>query len=231
MQFGRFIGLIGQDAFDSLQQKKIFLAGVGGVGSYVFEALIRSGMKQITIVDQDTYDITNLNRQLNATLDSVGRAKVEVCKEHASKIHPEAFIQAIQTSINDRTISTFGLQDYDYIIDCIDTLSAKVLLLQEASKHQIPIIHSMGFANKLHPEMIRIAKLNQTSVCPLAKEFRRRVKLLQANLNPDVVYSTEVPLVCQIDSLRLASSAFTPSSAGLLIASHVINQLLKESQS
>lgn len=231
MQFGRFIGLIGQNAFDFLQQKKIFLAGVGGVGSYVFEALVRSGIKQITIVDQDTYDMTNLNRQLNATLDTVGQAKVDVCKEHAIRIHPEIAIQAIQTSINDHTISTFGLENYDYIIDCIDTLSAKVLLLQEASKHHIPIIHSMGFANKLHPELIRIAKLNQTSVCPLAKEFRRRVRLLDSSLNPDVVYSTEIPLACQIDSLRLASSAFTPSSAGLLIASHVINQLLKESQS
>lgn len=228
MQFQRFIGLIGFEAFQSLQQKKLFLAGLGGVGSYVLEALVRSGFLHITIVDQDTYDISNLNRQLNATLSTVGKEKVFVCQEHARSIHPEIHIQAIHTSICEETIAAFHLETYDYIIDCIDTLSAKVLLLQEASKHAIPIIHSMGFANKLHPELIRIGKLNQTSVCPLAKEFRRRVKLLNPTLNPDVVFSTETPLACQIDHLRLASSAFTPSTAGLFIASHVINQLLKE---
>jgi tRNA threonylcarbamoyladenosine dehydratase len=227
MQFSRLIALIGTNAYETLVSKTILIAGLGGVGSFVFEALLRSGIKSLIIVDHDTFDITNCNRQLGATLATVGQKKVDVASSHARLVHPEASIQALNLFIDDSTIQPLFEHKIDYIVDCVDSMQAKLLLIQYAAMHHIPIVCSMGFANKLHPEKIKIAKLNQTSVCPLAKELRRRVKQAGIALNPDVVYSEETPILSHTEGLKLASSSFTPSTAGLLMASVVVNHFIQ----
>ena len=232
--FKRIERLLGSAAMDKLKSSDILLFGVGGVGSFVAEALVRSGIGNLTIVDNDDVCVTNINRQIHATVHTVGRPKTEVMKERLLSINPEC---------NIRTIEHFYLPDddggiikdqYDYIIDAIDTVSAKIDIVIKAQALDIPIISCMGTGNKLHPERLELADIYKTSVCPLCRVMRtelkkRGVKKLR------VVYSKEQPIVPKYNEEQKegrkrapGSTAFVPSAAGLIIASEVVNNLTQD---
>lgn len=190
--------LIGKEAIEKLNKSKIVVLGVGGVGSFVIEALVRSGVGNITIVDNDTIDITNINRQIHANLNTVGKSKVEVMKERILSINPNCNVKIHEEFINKDNISELVAKDTDYVVDAIDTASSKILSIVWCDKNNINIISSMGTANKLHPTKLRIADIYDTKVCPLAKIMRyelrkRNIKSLK------VLYSEETPIKIIID--------------------------------
>lgn len=217
-QFSRTIGLLGEDEFTNLQNKKVFIAGLGGVGGTVFEALIRTGITHFIIVDRDNVDISNLNRQLLFTQNDIGRSKVEVAKARALSINPK-----IDIITDNRDVKDIDNIDADMIVDCIDDVKAKVHLIKYACDHNIPVITSMGMANKLDPSQIRLATLNKSTVDPLAKKVRYELK--QAGIdysNLMCVFSYEE---VHKDGNRLNSLMTVTSTAGLQIAYYVINIL------
>ncbi len=206
--------------------------GVGGVGSFVIEALVRSGVGNITIVDNDTIDITNINRQIHANLNTVGKSKVEVMKERILSINPNCNVKIHEEFINKDNISELVAKDTDYVVDAIDTASSKILSIVWCDKNNINIISSMGTANKLHPTKLRIADIYDTKVCPLAKIMRyelrkRNIKSLK------VLYSEETPIKNNNRPLNdkgrptPASIAFVPPCAGLIIAGEVVRDIIK----
>ncbi|ABS35343.1 tRNA threonylcarbamoyladenosine dehydratase [Clostridium botulinum] len=224
--------LIGKEAIEKLNKSKIVVLGVGGVGSFVIEALVRSGVGNITIVDNDTIDITNINRQIHANLNTVGKSKVEVMKERILSINPNCNVKIHEEFINKDNISELVAKDTDYVVDAIDTASSKILSIVWCDKNNINIISSMGTANKLHPTKLRIADIYDTKVCPLAKIMRyelrkRNIKSLK------VLYSEETPIKNNNRPLNdkgrptPASIAFVPPCAGLIIAGEVVRDIIK----
>ena len=193
----------------------------GGVGSYSAEALVRSGIGNITLIDNDIIDITNINRQLIADTTTVGKPKVEIAKERYLKINPDINVSAYKLfydeSKNDEVFSTH----YDYIIDAIDTVSSKLCLIKTAKSKNIPIISCMGTGNKLDPTMFEVTDISKTSVCPLAKVMRKELKKLGIE-HLKVVYSKEEPKSFTENSKVPASISFVPSVAGLILAGEVI---------
>ena len=218
--------LIGENNVSKLAQAHVSVFGCGGVGSYVIEALARSGVGNLTLIDKDVVDITNINRQLIADTSTVGKPKVEVEKERLLKINPNLNITTYQmfydASHADEILST----QFDYVVDAIDCVTSKINLVEECNKRNIPIICSMGTGNKLDPTKFEIADISKTSVCPLAKVMRkelgkRGIKHLK------VVYSKEEPKRFDMDNKRTpASISFVPSVAGLILASEVIKDLI-----
>lgn len=226
-EFSRTISLIGIDAFEKLKGSSVAVFGIGGVGSYVSEALARSGVGSITLVDGDNVDISNINRQLIALHSTIGLPKVEVAKRRIMDINPNAQVNAVKLFYC--TPSAFSLNGYDYIVDAIDTVTSKLLLIEEAYKKNIPIISSMGAGNKLDPSKFEVTDIYKTSVCPLARVMRRELKKHGIE-HLKVVYSKEPPISPhQNDSPELkkspASIAFVPSVAGLILAGEVIRDL------
>ena len=218
--------LIGENNVSKLAQAHVSVFGCGGVGSYVIEALARSGVGNLTLIDKDVVDITNINRQLIADTSTVGKPKVEVEKERLLKINPNLNITTYQmfydASHADEILST----QFDYVVDAIDCVTSKINLVEECNKRNIPIICSMGTGNKLDPTKFEIADISKTSVCPLAKVMRkelgkRGIKHLK------VVYSKEEPKRFDENNKRTpASISFVPSVAGLILASEVIKDLI-----
>lgn len=231
-QFSRTEILLGQDAMKKLADSRVAVFGIGGVGGHAADALVRSGIGSIDIVDNDTVSLTNINRQLIAAHSTVGLPKVVVMEQHLRDINPDIKIVSHQLFYTAETSGLFNFSDYDYIIDAIDTVSAKIELVMQAKASNTPIISSMGAGNKLDPTAFKTADIYKTSVCPLAKvmrhELRRRgVKSLK------VVYSEEIPKRPVVPSEELkgsrpapGSTAFVPSVAGLIIAGQVINDLI-----
>ena len=216
--FSRTIGLLGEDAFNNLQSKTVFIAGLGGVGGTTFEALVRTGVKKFIIVDKDVVAFSNLNRQLLYVESDVNKSKVEVAKSRAQSINPEVEIEAIQDDIKN-----IGEIKADFIIDCIDDVNAKVYLIKYALEHNIPLITSMGMANKLDPSKIKVSSLNKSTVDPLAKKVRYELK--QAGVDYSNViccYSDESP---KKDGNKLHSLITVTSTAGLHIANYVVQAL------
>lgn len=221
--------LIGEEALNKLKTSKVIVFGAGGVGGYVIEALVRSFIGAITVVDNDTVSISNINRQILAVHDTVGKLKVDVAKERILSINPDCKVEAVNTFFLPENSSQFDFTEYDYIVDAVDTVSAKLELAKIAQELKVPIISSMGTGNKLHPEMLEISDIYKTSVCPLARAMRNlckknRIKKLK------VVYSKEEPnsVIKEFENGKAipASSAFVPASAGLIIASAVVNDLI-----
>lgn len=218
--------LIGENNVSKLAQAHVSVFGCGGVGSYVIEALARSGVGNLTLIDKDVVDITNINRQLIADTSTVGKPKVEVEKERLLKINPNLNITTYQmfydASQADKILNT----QFDYVVDAIDCVTSKINLVEECNKRNIPIICSMGTGNKLDPTKFEIADISKTSVCPLAKVMRkelgkRGIKHLK------VVYSKEEPKRFDVDNKRIpASISFVPSVAGLILASEVVKDLI-----
>lgn len=222
-QHTRSIALLGEDAITKLKKCRVAVFGVGGVGSYTVEALARAGIGAIDLIDSDTFNVTNINRQLYATHKTIGKYKVDVAKNRILDINPDCNVTVNKTFYLPQNSNTFDLSVYDYIVDAIDTVAAKVELVVNADKCGTPIISSMGTGNKLHPEMLEIADIYKTSVCPLAKVMRTRLKK-EGIKKLKVVYSKETPITN--NGNIIGSVPFVPSAAGIIIASEVIKDLI-----
>lgn len=223
--FSRTERLIGEDALRKLQNSNIIIFGLGGVGSYTAEALARSGIGKMTVVDKDTVDITNINRQLYALHSTVGKPKAEVAKARILDINPECEIIAIQKMYLPENSEDFVLSQYDYIVDAIDNVTAKIDLAVKAEQFGIPIISSMGTGNKLDPTAFKVSDIYKTSVCPLCRVMRTQLKKRGVK-KLKVVYSEEMP---KTDGERTpASISFVPPAAGLIIAGEVIRDITEK---
>ena len=234
-QFERTELLIGSDAVSVLKKSKVAIFGVGGVGGYVAEALARSGIGAFELVDRDVVSVTNLNRQIIATWKTIGREKTEVMAERIHDINPNADVVCRKCFFLPETADQFDFTQYDYVVDAVDTVTAKIEIILKAQKAGIPVISSMGAGNKLDPSKFEAADIYKTSVDPLARVMRRELKKRGVR-KLKVVYSKEEPLKplgkieADPDAGRKdvpGSSAFTPSAAGLLIASEVMKDLIR----
>ena len=229
--FSRFELLVGEDNIQKLNQAHVIVFGVGGVGGYVVEALVRSGIGHITIVDNDVVSLSNLNRQIIATQETIGQKKVDVVKKRILSIHPECDVTTLDMFYLPETADQIDLSQYDYVVDAIDTITSKIELAVRCDQ-KIPLISSMGTGNKMNPALLQVSDIYKTSVCPLAKVMRRELKKRRVK-HLKVVYSQELPMKPfasdEITHKRTipGSTAFVPSSAGLLIASEVVKDLLK----
>ena len=227
-RFLRTAAILGEANMDKLKNSRVCIFGIGGVGGYALEALVRSGVGEVDIIDGDTVNITNLNRQIIATEKTVDMQKTDAAKERMLSINPQLKINTFSVFYGDETENLVNFNDYDYVVDAIDDVRAKVLIAVKCNESGTSLISSMGFGNKIEPTMIEVADIKKTSVCPLARTMRRRLK--DAGIRDlKVVYSKEEPKVgVNPDGTRiLASTAFLPSAAGLVIASEVIKDLIK----
>ena len=220
-QFSRTVGLLGEEAVNHLQNCHVAVFGVGGVGGFAAEALVRTGIGKIDIIDKDTVCESNLNRQIIALHSTIGRDKVDVMKERMLDINPNVIVNAHKCFFLPETRSLFNFSQYDYIVDAVDTVTAKLELVMAAEEAGVPIISSMGAGNKLEPTAFEVADIYKTSVCPLARVMRRELKKRNVK-RLKVVYSKEEPVVRRETP---ASAAFVPSVAGLIIAGEVVKDL------
>ena len=221
-QFQRTRQLLGSEEVDRLQEASVLLFGIGGVGGFTCEALARAGVGRIHIVDKDVVDVTNINRQIIATHDKVGRTKVDVMKERLLSINPDIQVEATECFYLPDRAAEFDFGAYDYVIDAIDNVSAKLSIICEAKAAGTPVISSMGTGNKLDPTRFEIADIHKTSVCPLAKVIRKGLKD-RGIKDVKVLYSREEPVRTGLRTP--ASVSFVPSVAGLIIAGEVIKDL------
>lgn len=221
-QFQRTRQLLGSEEVDRLQEASVLLFGIGGVGGFTCEALARAGVGRIHIVDKDVVDVTNINRQIIATHDTVGRPKVDVMQERLLSINPDIQVEATECFYLPDRAAEFDFGAYDYVIDAIDNVSAKLSIICEAKAAGTPIISSMGTGNKLDPTRFEIADIHKTSVCPLAKVIRKGLKD-RGIKDVKVLYSREEPVRTGLRTP--ASVSFVPSVAGLIIAGEVIKDL------
>ena len=232
-EFSRTILLLGEENFERIRDSHVAVFGLGGVGSYVCEALARFGIKRLSLIDSDTVEESNINRQLYALHSTVGMKKTEAASERIRDINPEAEIKTYDTFVLPENLPslmedigswpfTGGASRPDYIVDAIDTVSAKIALAEYCEKRAIPLISSMGTGNKLDPFMFEICDIKKTSVCPLCRVMRRELK--ERGIEKlTVLYSKEQPQ--KTGSRTPGSLSFVPSAAGLMIAGHVINSL------
>lgn len=238
--FSRTALLVGDEGMEKLKNAKVAVFGVGGVGGYVVEALARSGIGTLDLIDNDRVSLTNINRQIIAAHSTIGRYKVDVAKERILDINPAAAVNTHQTFFLPETASEFNFYDYDYVVDAIDTVTGKIALVMEANRTNTPIISSMGAGNKLDAASFMVADIYETSVCPLAKVMRRELKKRGID-KLKVVYSQEKPIVPKNDTSVIndlqetdtdvrkrqipGSVSFVPSVAGLILAGEVIREI------
>jgi len=245
-QFSRTELLFGKEAMEKLSRSRVAVFGIGGVGGYTAEALARSGVGSIDLIDDDKICLTNINRQIIATRKTVGKYKVEVMKERILEINPEAIVTTHQCFYSAETAGQFDFTQYSYIVDAIDTVSAKIEMILRAQEKNVPIISCMGAGNKLDPTRFEVTDIYKTSVCPLAKVMRKELKVRGVE-KLKVVYSKETVIKPQVDmaiscksncicppgTVRKCtvrrqipgSNAFVPSVAGLIIAGEVVKEL------
>jgi tRNA threonylcarbamoyladenosine dehydratase len=248
-QFSRTRMLLGATAQDRLSHARVIIFGIGGVGGYVAEALARAGVGMIELVDDDKVCLTNLNRQIVALHSTIGLYKVDVMAARIYDINPDAKVIVHKCFFLPETAESFDFSKYTYIVDAVDTVAAKIALIEKAKKADVPIISCMGAGNKLDPEQLHIADISKTSVCPLARVMRQELKKRQIT-HVQVLYSTEVPVkpvIADIDGCTVhcvcppgtkhscsarrsvpGSISFVPSTAGLLIAGAIIRDLTKK---
>ena len=247
-QFSRTQLLIGEEAIQKLAKSRVAVFGIGGVGGYVCEALIRSGVGAFDLVDDDKVCLTNLNRQIIATRKTVGKYKVEVMKERMLEINPDVDVRTYQCFFLPENADDFPFEEYDYIVDAVDTVTAKLEIIMRAKEKNVPVISAMGVGNKLDPGRFRIADIYDTSVCPLARVMRRELKKRNVK-SLKVVYSDEQPIrpvedmsiscrtncICPPGAAHKCterrdipgSTAFVPAVAGLMIAGEIVKDLSK----
>lgn len=235
-EFSRSELILGQEAMEKLANSKVAIFGIGGVGSYVAEALARVGVGHLSLFDNDVVSLTNINRQIIANHDTIGQAKVEIMKERIGLINPNAVVIANTCYYDKNNESEFPLGEYDYIVDAIDSVTSKILLVMNALQAQVPMISSMGTGNKIHPEMLEIDDIYKTSVCPLAKVMRKELKVRGVK-KLSVLYSKEQPIkplspssitddpTCGQRRGVPGSVSFVPSVGGLIIAGEVVRQI------
>lgn len=219
--------LLGSEAMETLRNSHVAVFGLGGVGGFAVEAIARCGVGHIDIIDKDTVDITNLNRQIIATRSTIGQLKTQIMKERIHDINPRISVKAFPIFFLPDTKNQFDFTQYDYVIDAVDTVTAKLTLIEESYHHHVPIISSMGAGNKLDPTQFKVADIFQTSVDPLAKVIRHELRKRHIN-QLKVVYSTEKPQKIKTDKFEkiVGSVSFVPSVAGLIMAGEVIKDLI-----
>ncbi len=248
-EFSRTRLLYGEKAMEKLAGSRIAVFGIGGVGGYVVEALVRSGIGEIDLIDNDKVCLTNINRQIIAIQKTVGRYKVDVAAERIAEISPKCKVHTYKTFYLPDTQDQFDFSLYDYVVDAIDTVTGKLTIIENAKKLNVPVISSMGAGNKINPGGFTVADIYETSICPLAKIMRKECKKRGID-SLKVVYSKEMPLRPMADSMNSytedceklsgtetknpgrrdtpGSTAFVPSVVGLIIAGEVINDLCRE---
>lgn len=232
-QFARTQLIFGAESMEKLYRSRVIVFGIGGVGGYVVEALVRSGIGAIDIVDDDKVALTNLNRQIIALHSTMGQNKVDVAEKRILDINPDCKVTKHKCFFLPETASQFDFSQYDYVIDCIDTVSGKIQIIQQAKQADVPVISCMGAGNKIQPEKFQIADISRTSVCPLARVMRRELKARGIS-KVKVLFSTEPAITpketiteegCQKKQIP-GSNAFVPSVAGLMLAGEVIKDLI-----
>ncbi len=231
-QFARTEMLLGKEAMEKLKSSRVAVFGIGGVGGYVVEALARSGVGALDLIDSDTVDVTNLNRQIIATRDTVGRPKVEVAKERVLSINPCCEVRTYEVFFLPETRELFDFSSWDYVVDAIDTVAGKLEIVRCAKEAGVPVISSMGTGNKMEASKLEVSDISKTSVCPLARVMRKKLK--EAGISRlKVVYSKEPPMEPALDDgsqlkggrRAPGSNAFVPAAAGLIIAGEVVKDL------
>lgn len=230
-QFSREMILVGEDNFKKINDLKVLVFGIGGVGSYTVNALARCGVGTIGIVDNDVVSETNINRQLIATYDTIGMKKVDVMEEMIHSVNPKCIVHSYDMFYLEENKDEVDFSKYDYIVDCVDTITAKIQIIKKAKEAGKEIISCMGTGNKFDPFAFKIADINQTSMCPLARTMRYELKRRDIK-NVKVLYSLEKAKDGVLyDEMRgraiPGSIAYVPSVAGLMIASHIINSIIK----
>ncbi|TCT16166.1 tRNA A37 threonylcarbamoyladenosine dehydratase [Natranaerovirga pectinivora] len=243
--FSRTEMLIGKEGLEKLKNSTVAVFGIGGVGTYAVEGLVRSGVGKLILVDDDDVCLTNINRQLHATRKTIGKPKVEVMKERILTINPKVEVVAYQELYTAETAEKLLSDDYDYVIDAIDMVTSKLDLIERCNNKKIPIISAMGAGNKMNPAMLEVSDIYKTSICPLAKVMRKELKK-RAIKKLKVVYSKEAPLTpialegdcktncicpnkdrtCVTRRQIPGSMSFVPSVSGLIIASEVVKDLI-----
>lgn len=223
-KFSRLESLISEEKVEIIKSKTILVIGIGGVGGYVVESLIRSGISKIIIVDHDKIDITNINRQIIALNSTIGKSKVDVMEERIKDINDNVEVIKYKLFFDEKTKEIILDNDIDYVIDCCDSFNSKIFIMEESIKRKIKFISCMGTANKLDPSKLEIVDIRKTYNDPLAKKYRKYINDNNINKKIMVLSSTELP---KKNGNILGSSSFVPSSAGLLIASYVIRQIIK----
>ena len=248
-RFSRTELLLGPRAMQRLKNARVAVFGIGGVGGYVVEALARSGIGALDLIDHDRVSFSNLNRQIIATRSSLGRCKVEVASERIRDINPDCAVRTYQTFFLPETAGDFDFGVYDYVVDAVDTVTAKLLIAEKARDAGVPVISAMGTGNKLHPDRLEVADLFETSECPLARVMRKEARKRGIE-HLKVVYSRETPLTPRRGEAEGAdadaggpesektgygkkrvtpgSTAFVPAAAGLLMAAEVVNELAEK---
>ena len=243
--FARFSMMIGEEGIEKLGKSRVIIFGVGGVGSYTVEALVRAGVGQITMVDFDEISESNINRQLHSLRSTIGKSKVDVMKDRILDINPDCKVELVKRLVYDDVDEVLGNNKYDFVVDAIDVIGSKINLIEYCAKNNINIISSMGFGNKMHPEMIEIAKIKNTSVCPMARTIRSILKK-KGITNVPVAFSKEIPVQPNKSELfkeemptefrennkiprktTPGSNSFVPGTAGLVLASYVVRKLLE----
>ena len=243
--FARFSMMVGEDGIEKLKNSRVIVFGVGGVGSYTVEALARSGVGQITMVDFDEISESNINRQLHSLRSTIGKSKIDVMKDRILDINPDCKVELVKRLVYDDVDEVLGNNKYDFVVDAIDVIGSKINLIEYCAKNNINIISSMGFGNKMHPEMIEIAKIKNTSVCPMARTIRSILKK-KGITNVPVAFSKEIPVQPNKSELfkeelptefrennkiprktTPGSNSFVPGTAGLVLASYVVRKLLE----
>lgn len=222
--FDRTISLVGEPAFNKIQDKTVLIVGLGGVGGFAAEALIRSGIKNIILLDHDKIDITNLNRQIISNSNNINNFKVEEFKKRILDINPNCNVEVIKLFLDKNTSNILTKYKIDYIVDACDSIEAKKILIDYSIKNNIKLISSMGTANKLDPTKLEIIDIRKTSYDPLAKILRKYVLDLKTNKKVMVVSSTEAP----IKKEKLTTLIFVPATAGILCAKYIINDIINE---
>ena len=243
--FARFSMMVGEDGIEKLRNSRVIVFGVGGVGSYTVEALARSGVGHITMVDFDEISESNINRQLHSLRSTIGKSKIDVMKDRILDINPDCKVELVKRLVYDNVDEVLGNNIYDFVVDAIDVIGSKINLIEYCVKNNINIISSMGFGNKMHPEMVEIAKIKNTSVCPMARTIRSILKK-KGITNVPVAFSKEMPVQPNKSELfkeelptefrennkiprktTPGSNSFVPGTAGLVLASYVVRKLLE----
>ena len=243
--FARFSMMVGEDGIEKLRNSRVIVFGVGGVGSYTVEALARSGVGHIAMVDFDEISESNINRQLHSLRSTIGKSKIDVMKDRILDINPDCKVELVKRLVYDDVDEVLGNNKYDFVVDAIDVIGSKINLIEYCVKNEINIISSMGFGNKMHPEMVEIAKIKNTSVCPMARTIRSILKK-KGITNVPVAFSKEIPVQPNKSELfkeemptefrennkiprktTPGSNSFVPGTAGLVLASYVVRKLLE----
>ncbi len=221
----RTIRMVGTDAVSRLNRARVAVFGLGGVGSYTAEALVRAGIGTVLFVDSEEVDETNINRQLIATRETIGQSKVKCAKKRALSINPNLNIQTKQIFFSKETADEIDFSEFDCVADCIDSVSAKILLIERAKAANAYVVSCMGTGNKLNPTRFKVADIEKTDVCPLARVMRRELKKRNIK-NVRCVYSDELPVKPDGDTRVPSSISFVPGAAGLILAGEIIKHII-----